>query len=183
MLPRFCGSYPASSEIPNCYRSIIFIKAQLLSFFNVTLHTGNLKVILENLPLSNLSDEIFLAMTASVRTREDILAEAGQIHPRGITHGSSWRVLRQASAGMLKPKWNWVAHHNSYFSKEMVDLLKNVSPMVVPRFFVVMEKLFLYENSHFCFLSLLVEDATGCPLESLHTLPSTCSWEGSTSAW
>lgn len=72
----------------------------------MTIHTGNLKVILENPPLSNLSDKIFLAMMASMRTSEEILAEAGQIHPRDITHWLSWRVLRQASAGMLKLKWH-----------------------------------------------------------------------------
>lgn len=54
--------------------------------FTVTIHIGDLIVILENFPLSNYLDKIFFAMMTSMRTWEDILAGAGQIHPRSISH-------------------------------------------------------------------------------------------------
>ena len=58
--------------------------------------------------------------------------------------------------------------------------------MVVPRSFAIGEKLLIHEYSQIIiifFISLLVEDGTGCPRKSPHTLPSTCSREGPTRDW
>ena len=43
-------------------------------------------------------------MMTYMRTRAEILAEAGQSHLRSITHRLSWGVLRQAAAGLLNLK-------------------------------------------------------------------------------
>ena len=68
---------------------------------------------------------------------------------------------KASSSRAAKLKRNGIAEHDSYFSKQVLDLLKGPSYEGLKFVIVAGEKLLLYAYSQLCPMPLLGEDGTG----------------------